>query len=709
MTYVGVTVSVGDYTDQLFIYPGALGQWLGNAAITPPAPPLAPTALAVGIGGHNTAGVVNTGLPTITATLAAHPSSLGQHVVWQFATDAGFTQNLRTVTEGSISNNVGISTHTAIISPDQRMDTETTWYARAAAIDSYNSQGPWFTGSTFTIDIPGPFIPTNLVPTDTSTLGSSTPTVSADQSAAPDGQPQRLEFLFATNAGFTTGLITALEPIGSLRNSGTGTLQLSSAQRLPQGNWWVKVRSLDVYMQYSAYSAASSFTVVHVPSALANSPSSAQLIVYNPGAGNTFSWTFSDPDIAEPDTQSAYQFLIERNSDNLQVYPLLAAPPVKITSSATSIVVPINPAFMDTVLQWRVKVWDKDNVASAYSIPAVFTPVIAPIVSFTSPSTSAPFPSGSLYVSWTIDAATVQIGYRIVVTKQSDGSQVVDTGIQSVDTLHHMFAPILVHASAYSVQLTVYDNQGLSTTISENFTSYFTVLNIVHPVVTDYFATLGYADIDWAGTPFDSTFTGWHVYKRQDGGPWTLIFETTNPSITNYKDYLQYSSHDYQYAVTISITYIQTLPAAPWAQVIPLSSEPSPSQTLSLISEDYWLLHPTDATMNVRLFSTTADSYQQNIDIEPLELIGRKRKINYGTNHGFTGSLTCALRPNTVQTASEQKNAIEALVNEHTFIYMRSPFGDLFKVSLGLVSYTRIAGTGIDEMLDVQIPYSEVE
>jgi hypothetical protein len=41
-------------------------------------------------------------------------------------------------------------------------------------------------------------------------------------------------------------------------------------------------------------------------------------------------------------------------------------------------------------------------------------------------------------------------------------------------------------------------------------------------------------------------------------------------------------------------------------------------------------------------------------------------------------------------------------------IFIRNPFGDIFRASTGNISVDRIAGTGRTEFTDIEIPYSEV-
>jgi hypothetical protein len=60
-------------------------------------------------------------------------------------------------------------------------------------------------------------------------------------------------------------------------------------------------------------------------------------------------------------------------------------------------------------------------------------------------------------------------------------------------------------------------------------------------------------------------------------------------------------------------------------------------------------------------------------------------------------------------TARQQAKALSALKNERTYIYLRNPFGDIWKIAPGNIAGGRIAGVGTSEFTDVSIPYQEVD
>jgi hypothetical protein len=676
-----------DAASGMFIFPGTIGTWLGQVQIAPPAPPLAPTSFTPA----NAASVTTT-RPALTAVLQAHPNAIGQHAIWQFASDAGFTTSVKTFEQSAITNFTGAGTASDTLSFAQRLGIG-TWYGRAAAVDSYSQQGPWTATNTFTVSVPAPAVPTLDVPANLSTLSLGEPVLSATQSATTDGQLEKLIFQLATDTGFTANVRTVTEVDGDLRASGTGYETVPHASRLTQTVWYWKARSIDEFGQQSAYSAYRSFTVEHIPSATQVTPASGQIVNYLL-TGNTFQWIFSDPDPV--DVQSAYQVLVVRASDNVTLNDT-----GKVVSSGQTAVIVVSTSYQDIDLQWKVRVWDGNDVVSAYSTPVTFQLILPPQVIITSPSVSVPYPSGAPYVAWGLDVYTVQYSYRAVITRISDSVVLGDTGVIVSTAQNYTFGPILAHNVAYKVDVTIVDTQSLSTTTTTFFSTFFIGLTVVNPVITNSYSDFGYVDINWASAVKDNAFDSWHVYRKNTVTlAITEVFSTTTHTVRSYRDYTAPANNTYQYSVTQRIYYNGQY----------LESQPASPTPLLLFTEDYWFIHPTDVTKNFRLYVTKADGYTLDQDISEIKLIGRGRKMNYGTSYGITGSLDASLRYNIVQnqTARQQKQTIETARALNTWYWMRNPFGDVIKVALGVISYSRIAGVGNDEMLDITVPYSQV-
>lgn len=60
-------------------------------------------------------------------------------------------------------------------------------------------------------------------------------------------------------------------------------------------------------------------------------------------------------------------------------------------------------------------------------------------------------------------------------------------------------------------------------------------------------------------------------------------------------------------------------------------------------------------------------------------------------------------------TARQQRQALERIKAQKTWVYLRNAFGDLWRVAPGDISVQRIAGVGRSEFVDIEMPYQEVE
>lgn len=131
-------------------------------------------------------------------------------------------------------------------------------------------------------------------------------------------------------------------------------------------------------------------------------------------------------------------------------------------------------------------------------------------------------------------------------------------------------------------------------------------------------------------------------------------------------------------------------------------------QVVTTSADDYWLIHPTDASRTVRLWHVTADAYTSEHEDNELKLIGRGRKIDTGESWGVNGSLTAQLRNRTGATARDQRKALQQLKEDRVAITMQTPFGDTWQVFLKDLQIARVGGVGVNEFVDVTVPYEEV-
>jgi hypothetical protein len=125
-------------------------------------------------------------------------------------------------------------------------------------------------------------------------------------------------------------------------------------------------------------------------------------------------------------------------------------------------------------------------------------------------------------------------------------------------------------------------------------------------------------------------------------------------------------------------------------------------------SGDYWLITPDNPSTSVHLYATTSDDFNQENESNVQIIMGRGRRVSYGTDLGISGTLTCKVRAETNMTASQQIAALRSLIATQANVYLRDPFGGRTKVSLGNIAVKRIAGVGSSEFADLTIPYFQV-
>jgi hypothetical protein len=669
---------------------GNVGNWSASQTFTVnvAAPPV-PTAVTPA-----NASTVVISTPNLGSTLSADPGGRLLKGQWQIATDNAFSQNIRTVTEDdSVLRASGAAS--SQVPQASRLGVNGVYYLRARSVGSDGSVSAWTATQTFTVTLPDPGAPTVLTPAAGATVTTDNPTLGATLPAVSEGRTVKGQWQLATDAAFSVNLKTITEADSDLRVSGSTTEVIPAASSLTQTIWYMRARVVDQFGNTGSWSASQSFTVNHQPSTNNWSPTGATTLQY--GATNTFSWLFSDPSAS--DSQRAYQFVIERNDTGATVVDT-----GKTVSSAGSINVAIPAAQKDQPLRWRVRVWDQDDVASAWSSYQPFYVSDPPVITITNPSNDGvQIGTGRPTITWTLDAQTVGTTYRAQFIRVLDNVVVHDSGITGGSPLAYSPAyTILDNNISYRLDLTVTDNVGLSTTAHRTFTtSYQAPATVLYTVNSSQYADSGYVLVDWSGMNPDNYFSSWRVYRRAlDDTDWIMLEEFTAINVRQYQDWMALSGVPYLYAVS----QVADRSGLLFESVL----NPTP-ELIQPISDQYWLINPEDSSVNFLLHNVTGEEFTREIEQETYVVIGRGRRTDYGTDLGHAGTLTAQLRNKTNGlTARQQKQAIELLQGSRSSYYVRNPFGDIFLVSLGTLSISRIAGTGTDEFCTVQLPYTEV-
>lgn len=667
---------------------GIAGSWSSTNTITVNTPVL-PTPTVVTPANAST---VTTMTPTLGLTLGSDGAGRQQKAEWQLATDSGFTSNVHSVVELDADFRASGATTEVVSSGNKITYAEgTTWYLRGRSVGNDGTTSAWTANQTFTLSMAAPPTPTAVTPASGSTVTSSQPTLGATLGAASESRAVKARWQLASDSGFTTNLKTVTELDADLRTSGATTEETPLGSKLSQGTWYIRAAEVDQYGQIGSYSTGTSFTVSHPPTAAVQSPGSDTVYTY--ATNTTFSWTFSDA--YSGDTQTAVQIIVERNDTGAVVYDSN-----KVTQTAATLNIASASLLKDVKLRWKVRVWDADNVAGAYSPYSLFTLSDLPVVTITAP-TGVNVATGNPTVTWTLDGATTQVKRQIVFRKNSDNSIVHDSGLQT--SALQSYTPsttILENATVYNIIVSVTDQNNMVGSDNEQITT-----NYPAPATCTFttsaisYDTAGYVRINWSSTTADSQFISWQVYRRMVGEiVWTLLYTTNDVSVVQYDDYLASAGNQWEYTVTQS--------AARSGYV--LDSAQVASASVSTVGTHYWIIDPSFPTNSMQISNVTADSYVDEFQQEVLQIIGRGRKVNQGTRFGYNGTLDAQFRDDLNFTARQKREMLQALKAQGTTFYLRNPFGDIISIAMGNISISRVSGVGTSEFVDVQIPYMEV-
>lgn len=223
----------------------------------------------------------------------------------------------------------------------------------------------------------------------------------------------------------------------------------------------------------------------------------------------------------------------------------------------------------------------------------------------------------------------------------------------------------------------------------------------------------GYIAITWDDLARDDDFTFWSLYRKSD-----LVDNTTGQVLEEGSFELldrEYSiSSDYEYRDYFApANYLVTYRLVQSVNRLGQDIDSAPTDHAGIIpfSDGYWLIEPSslDASADAfKLSIVTADSFTDEQEESEFNVIGRGRVVNKGQKLGNKGTLEVQLRNTGGTTARQKRLRLKELQEGARQLYLRNPFGDIFRVSVSMISISRVAGVGRSEFCDVTIPYSEV-
>lgn len=587
-------------------------------------------------------------------------------------------------------------------------------------INSYNASNQNFQHSCAVMAA----APVLVTPVSGSMVTTSRPNLSANLTSDRTWAKAqvKLRWQFATNSSFTTNLIDYLQDDSKFytidgANVSTGFVRsndvLSNLYTLSQSTWYVRSAEVDELNNQGPWSTAYQFTVAHPPSASNLSPTAGVLMAYGDGTV-LFSWKFNDAFTG--DSQTAFQIIVENNTTGAVLIDT-----GKIVSTKSSYSMVLDATFRDVPLRWRVRLWDQDGAMGGYPSFSLFTLADPPTVSIGAPTSGQVVSSGVPLVTFT---PTVGGSRRIVsyVVNITQGSTIVWTsGTKTVSLVSGTEVTVtadrayLKNRQNYTVQVTVTDETGLrGVSAWRQFNTVWVTpaspVGLASSLAGYNLPDQGFMTIVWADTGRDADFDSWIIYRKADEvdtttgaiieeGDWVEIYRESNPVSTGYTyhDYLAPSNHLVSYRVTQNVNRFGDM----------VESETTTFVSSTPKSEGYWLVEPVLMTA-YKLSIVTSDSYTEEYEESEYTVIGRGRHVDRGQNLGQTGSLEVQLRDSEGMSARQKKRRLEEIKDTAVALYLRNPFGDVFRVSVGNIGISRIAGVGASEFVDVTLPYSEV-
>jgi len=226
---------------------------------------------------------------------------------------------------------------------------------------------------------------------------------------------------------------------------------------------------------------------------------------------------------------------------------------------------------------------------------------------------------------------------------------------------------------------------------------------VANPVVTidaTQHDALGYVRLQWTNANKGANWYAWRVYRRLTGATgYTLLKEYV-------ADVANYDFHDQSVPENTSVDY--SVVRVHLVGAVPTEEAHTPTIGVTAVGSYYWIEDVVTESQSLRLSGVTADSFQKERDKEVLKLLGRGRKVDRGTTYGVEGTLSLQLRDSNGLTARQQLKKLELLAEDPDFVYLKNPFGDVYKVVIGDPSVERLSGVGLSEYVDVSLEYTEV-
>ena len=638
--------------------------------------------------------------------------------VFQVARDAGFTQDVRTYVGALNSSEVGTSrsNYTSVKGKASFTDLGPgSWALRMKGRDYAGRESAWGTTTFFNVVHPALVAPTLVAPVGGSTISDPYSVRTGQIPAEPTGDRKAgIEWQFSPNSGFTGTPVSWKNKLDARFTAGNvsyasqpneetlpglygPTVSLEDPdQRLAQGAWFARVREVDPWDQVGPWSANYTFTVAHKP--IVANPKPALGVAFDPNE-TPVQWDFTDP--WNGDFQTAYQMKVYDLSNNL------LQDTGKILSTISKAQMNVGSGHLQEDLKYTIEIWDRDDVKSTSLVANTFFKSVSPITTLAFPAEGEQIVTGQPQFDWDSTFSRVgvsQKAFRVKVVQAENLVTVYDTGtVVSAASIHLPPAPILKNEVSYQLQLTVTDTDDLSKTLYRNFST-----NFIRPSGTQAFVEAenynedGFVNVIWA-CDVDPFFAEYRIYRRlysdDNSNEWVLAGTVQDANVLFFHDWLVAGAGNYEYGVN-QVAYR-------YGSLVESEFEAFPIM-VNIQSDAYWLIIPDDESMNMKLRGVTGDKFTMKKQSNSFVIIGGGMRMINGPRIGKEGSLSVQVRAS-LKSGRKVMDVLDELDLNKPWMLLRDPFGGITQIGLGEWSYDRMAGVGVADYGDMEIPYYEVK
>lgn len=433
---------------------------------------------------------------------------------------------------------------------------------------------------------------------------------------------------------------------------------------------------------------------------------------------------FADQDLSNgfTDSPTALSIEVSRSSDSVIMYTMSKTASLSSVSNALSqgasgvtTTAGAGGTTLTKNVQYRYRSRYTDNSAASnavgsYSEYIYFKPTDGPSAAYkttggytsgvadsdlTTGKINNPLPELSYTFTGAYSKTQKSRRLRIIETSASNAIRYDSGFVLSSESTLTVPDSIILNNATYKFEITVTDTDDLASTPIE--TTLVALWNAPAQITgLDVQQGNGTLKLSWNQTA-DANFTKYNIYRRLfgSGAQFTLLTSISDSTVLNYTDYSAGVGVKYEYKITQTSQPSGSNP-------VDSDIDAASAVTASSESDNWWIVYEGDESLGVELYvdsESRTNPYQEEI----FEPFGRPRKVvvRYA-QFGVEGSLSAYI-PNDETSVKMPK--IRLLFGLSAPLYLKTPFGDVYKVYFGTPTYEyATAGT-----VKLAVGYIEVD